>query len=236
MFRILIVEDEPEAYEVLCRHLRRYGAEHEAEFRVGWLKTAVDFISTGGQYDLIFMDIELPGINGMEATELLRTFDTTTPVVFVTNLAQYAMCGYAVRALDFIVKPVGYSAFVSHMNRVMETLRRNVGKSMVFPTKDGVRVIKLSEAIFVEVRGHVLTFVMDSGEKVEVRGSLAEVEEASAEGPLVRISKSCLANMEQICSVRGSELVMAGGVRLSVSRSMKQEAIAKITEYLGGLM
>ncbi len=70
------------------------------------------------------MDIDLPGINGMEAAQLLREENATTPLIFVTNLAQYAVKGYQVDALDFMVKPVGYGDFAMRMGRAMRPWRR----------------------------------------------------------------------------------------------------------------
>ena len=106
MFRILIVEDNPEEQATLRAHLERYATEHGEDFQIAWLKSAVEFVEGSETADLIFMDIDLPGINGMEAATLLRSFDQQTPLIFVTNLSQYAVRGYEVDALDFIGRGV----------------------------------------------------------------------------------------------------------------------------------
>ena len=87
MHRVLIVEDDPVEAAKLRGHLDRYAREHDTSFSVETLSSALEFVETRHVADLIFMDINMPGINGMEAAELLRTYDTETPLVFVTDLA-----------------------------------------------------------------------------------------------------------------------------------------------------
>lgn len=83
-----MVEDDEAEAENLRACISRYSVERDVELRVTWLRTAVGITRDESRYDLIFMDIGLPGINGMEAAALLRTYDKRTPLIFVTNLAQ----------------------------------------------------------------------------------------------------------------------------------------------------
>ena len=126
MPNIALVEDEPEAADVLAAFIARYADEKGLELAVTRFGNAMDFEMTHQHFDLVFMDIQMPGINGMEAAQLMRTYDSETPIIFVTNLAQYAVKGYEVDALDFIVKPVTYFNFRMRMDKAMRRIRRNV--------------------------------------------------------------------------------------------------------------
>ena len=234
MYRVLIVEDEAEEASTLRQHLERFGASHGIESSVRWLKTAFDLISEGGRFDLVFLDIELPGINGMEAAQLLRVYDEVTPIIFVTNLAQYAVKGYEVDALDFMVKPVGYYDFSLRMEKALRKLKANVGRSIPVATTDGVRVIPLSRLDYVEVRNHSLIYHIAGEEPLVVRGNLGAFERENSGGSLLRISKSVIVNMERIDWVRGSDLKTLSGDYLRISRSNKKSATDEITRYLGG--
>ena len=119
MYRIALVEDELDAADALAAFLDRYAQERGLDFALARFTNAMDFELTKESFDLVFMDIQMPGINGMEAAHLLRTYDEVTPIVFVTNLAQYAVRGYEVDALDFIVKPVTYFNFRMRMDKAM---------------------------------------------------------------------------------------------------------------------
>ena len=234
MYRVLVVEDEADEAATIKSHLERFGSARGVDFSVTWLKTAFDLISQSGKYDLVFLDIDLPGINGMEAAQLLRIYDEVTPIIFVTNLAQYAVKGYEVDALDFMVKPVGYYDFSLRMEKALRKLSANVGRTIPVTTTDGVRVVPLARLDYVEVRNHDLIFHVADDEPLRVRGNLSAFERENAGGPLLRISKSVVVNMERIDWVRGYDLRTLSGDMLRISRSNKRAATEAITSYLGG--
>ena len=235
MPNIALVEDEPEAADVLAAFIARYADEKGLELAVTRFGNAMDFEMTHQHFDLVFMDIQMPGINGMEAAQLMRTYDSETPIIFVTNLAQYAVKGYEVDALDFIVKPVTYFNFRMRMDKAMRRIRRNASRSIAIGTRDGMRVVALSDIEYVEVSKHDLSYHLAGEEEpLVVYGSLVAFEQEVEGGPFVRISNSCLVNMNRVRAVRGGELVMHGGEVLYFSRSRKREAVATSTSFLGG--
>lgn len=237
MIEIASIEDNPEEERALRAHLERYQREHDVELKLTWYRSAAEFISAGRTYDLILMDIDLPGMNGMETAQLLRTYDSETPLIFVTNLAQYAVKGYEVDALDFVVKPVSYHALCLRMDKVMRILRRSRKTTVTLKTRGGIRVLCAADISYAEVVNHDLIYhVMGpSGmDEVKIRGTLRAAEEQLAEAQFVRISNSCLANLAHIRLVQGDSLRMASGDVLYFSRSRKQQAMETIAAYLGG--
>ncbi len=234
MYRALVVEDEAEEAQRLSDLLRRYGQAHGVEFKITWHSSAMDMLSDKGRYDLCLLDIEMPGINGMEAAQLLRTYDQDIPIIFVTNLAKYAVKGYEVGALGFILKPVTYGNLKLSLDRALRAVRQSTGRTLTVPTEDGVRVIPVRSLTYIEVTKHRLTYHLDQEDPVEARGSLVQVEEDLAEAPIVRVSKSCIANMDKISMVRSGEIQMGDGSLLRVSRTHKREVLDKVTDYLGG--
>ena len=93
MYRALMLEDDPAAADTLRAHLARFGAEKGARFQVEVLNSALELLEGDHPCDIYFLDIGLPGINGMEAAQIIRQADESTPIVFVTDLAQYAVRG-----------------------------------------------------------------------------------------------------------------------------------------------
>ena len=235
MYQIALVEDERSAADALEAFVIRYGAERGEQLEVTRFTNAIDFEVTHRSFDLVFMDIQMPGINGMEAVRLLRTYDEDTAVIFVTNLAQYAVRGYEVNALDFIVKPVTYFNFRMRMDKAMRHIRRNAGRSVTVTTRDGMRVIPLADIEYVEVSRHDLSYhIYGEKDPFVVYGSLSSFEAEVAGGPFVRISNSCLVNMNQVRSVKGPALTLGSGTVLYFSRSRRREAVETITAFLGG--
>lgn len=234
MYRALIVEDEPEEAARLSAFVRRYGESHDITFKITWIKSAMEMLADKGHYDLVLLDIDLPGITGMEAAQLMRVYDESTPIIFVTNLAKYAVKGYEVGATGFIVKPVTWGNLSMNLDRALRTIRLNSGRSVMVPTEDGMRVVAFSSIVYVEVTGHRLTYHLEDGEMLETRGSLGQLEEELAGAPIVRVAKSCVVNMDKITLVRAQDLQMVTGECVHVSRTRKREVMDAVTDYLGG--
>ncbi len=234
MYRTLVVEDEAAEAKRLTDLLARYGRAHQTEFKVTWHSSAMEMLSDKGRYDLCLMDIQMPGIDGMEAAGLLRTYDEEIPIIFVTNLAKYAVKGYEVGAMGFIVKPVTYGNLQLSLDRALRAVEKNAGRTLTIPTEDGVRVVPLRQVGWIEVMKHRLTYHIEGEKPLSARGSLVQVEEELADAPMVRISKSCLVNMDQISVMRSQEMQMSDGEVLRISRTHKRAVTEKVTDYLGG--
>lgn len=241
MYRVLIVEDSPDEAETLRGHLQRYAGETGLRFSIETMSTAFEFVSNRPEADLIFMDIDLPGINGMEAAEALREDDRSTPLIFVTNLAQYAVRGYQVDALDFMVKPVRYGDFAMRMQRAMRVLERNARQTIAVSTTSGTRVIDVRDLAYVDLRGHDLHYHMgkevaatSAPSELQQRGSVREIEKRLPENEFIKVSQGCLANMAHVSEVRADSILMDDGVTLYFSRSRRRECLEKLTRYFGG--
>lgn len=235
MYRILIVEDTPTEADRLATFLARYADESGEDFSLERLTNAVDFLERRPRADLIFMDIQMPGINGMEAAEILRGYDEETPLVFVTNLAQYAVEGYAVDALDFVVKPVAYDAFRPRMDRALRAMRRKLGATVALPSPEGERVIAVRDIAYVDMLRHDLYYhLTGEADPLRLRGSMKLAEEQLAPHGFLRISSGCLVNMAQVKLVRQGSVVLGDGAELFFSRARKKACLEALANYVGG--
>lgn len=236
MYRILIVEDTPAESDNLRAMLSRYGIEHGEQFAVDVMASAVEYDNKRPAADLIFMDIDMPGMNGMEAAEALRERDEETLLIFVTNLAQYAVHGYAVDALDFIVKPVSYDDFALRMDRAMRQLRKRTGATVTLPTSEGSRVVAVRDIVYVDILRHDLYYHVDGlAAPLRLRGSIkAAADELGTD--FVRISSSCLANMAHVRLIRQGSVVLSTGEELFFSRGCRKEALETLNVYVGRSM
>ena len=232
-YRILIVEDEDEQALVLNGYLERYSAEREASFEVSRMRSAIE-LGEEQRFDLIFMDIDLPGMTGMEAARQLRTYNSETQIIFVTNLSQYAVRGYEVRALDFMVKPVRYVDFKIRMDKALRVIARAEDKTLLIPTREGTHHISARDLVFADVLDHDLAYHMNNGKVVKVRASLNKLQDELAGLSFVRISKSCIVNMRYVVSIAGPELRLTSGDVIYISRSMRKAALTAIANYYGG--
>lgn len=235
MLRVALVEDSQEEADSLVGHLERYGRARSVRMTVARFSNAMEFMDAGQVFDLVFLDIDLPGINGMELAGLIRAYDTEVAIIFVTNLAQFAVRGYEVNALDFVLKPVSYFNFAMRMDKVMRLMRRRSDGHVVIETREQTHVVPFDDLVYVAVSNHKLSYrVSGINGLLESRGSLKAVEARLADGPFVLISSSCLVNMNYVRSYHGTSLLLTNGEELYFSRPKRREATEKIAAYFGG--
>lgn len=234
MYRALIVEDDVSAAELPRGHLAHFGAEKGTAFSIEVLGSALELLEGNHPADVIFLDIGLPGINGMEAAEIIRQKDRVTPLVFVTDLAQYAVRGYQVDAVDFMVKPITYEDFALRMSRVMRVMARNDDEAISLSTPTGMRVVPLRDVTYVEILKHDLYWHIDGeSEPLRMRGSVKSAAQSLGEARFCQVSASHIVNMGQVRRVGNSFVVMSDGTQVAISRSRKARALEALTRFAG---
>ena len=156
---VAIVEDDTSAAQALEHHLARFAQGNGDTFATVRFAEAGSFLQDyQPRYDIIFMDIKMPGIDGMSAAEQLRQADPVTILIFVTNMVQYAVQGYDVSAFDFIVKPINPTAFAMKMKRAMRALRLSRGSELTLSVDGVTRVLPTASIQYIEVMNHSLTY------------------------------------------------------------------------------
>lgn len=232
MLKVAIVEDNKAAMEKLQGYLERYAQENEEKFDIAAFGDALAFLDNYRCiYDMVFMDIELPFINGMEAAKRLREIDSQVVLIFVTNMAQFAVKGYEVDALDYLVKPVHYGDFQLKLHRAVSRLKE-AQEAILIQRQSGILKLRVQEIGYIEVRGHTLIFHTDMGE-INGSGTLNELENKLKGKGFLRCNKCYLVNQKYIAAVQGYTLVMAQGEELQISRLRKKTFMNELAETMG---
>lgn len=233
--RALVVEDDEEDSRALVACLERFGRETGMRIAVDRRRSALEFAEGPSEADFLIFDIGLPGVSGMELARLLRARGEDMPLVFVTSLAQYAVRGYEVDAVGFVVKPIEYHDFQMAMRRVVRALKRSSGNSVAIPTKNGIRAIRYKDIVYIDIVKHDVNYhIVGEAEPFCVRGSLGKVESELEGSPFVRVSSSCIVNISHIQQLQGNEIDLANGEMAYISRSRKREVLEAVARYLGG--
>lgn len=227
LIRTAIVEDEESAYQRLSQYLDRFSKESGRAFSVTRFPDALAFLDGYQKTDLVFMDIQLPHISGMEGALRLRKIDEQAVLIFVTNMAQYAVKGYEADALDFIVKPVAYSDFSFKMKRALKALRYVEKKEAVIRTRDGIRRVAEDSIMYIEIRGHTLSYHLP-GEIIAVRGRLSEAEEAFP--AFLKCNNCYLVNPRHVDRVEGYEVTVGGDV-LTISHPRRKAFMEALSRH-----
>lgn len=234
MIRIAIVEDEKKAADLLSAYLTSYSEENCVQFEIEVFGSGESFISAYKyDYEIILMDIEMPGIDGLETARRLRAIDNDAVLLFVTNMAQYALKGYEVDAVDYAVKPVSYPDFAMKIKKALRFVNKKTDRELTVFSVDGLTKIKVSDIYYVEVILHYLIYHTSEG-NIKVRGSLKESERELIKYGFARCNSCYLVNMQHIKAVRGFMLAVAGD-EIAISRSKKTDFMKSYAKYIGGL-
>ena len=165
MIRVAIVEDEAEIREQLMGYVQRYTRQYGTAFEEKTVADGLEILEDyRPAYDLILLDIEMKHLDGMETARRIRELDPEVMLVFITNMAQYAIKGYAVGALDYVLKPVPYFAFSQQLQKVEEQLRRRTRHYLAVPVEGGLRRLDTSRIYYIESEGHRVHFYTEEGD------------------------------------------------------------------------
>ena len=232
MIRLALVEDDELYRSQLREYIDKYSAASGEKFTVTEFSDG-DEIALGYKavYDIILMDIEMKFMDGMMAAEEIRKVDTEVIIIFITNSPQYAIKGYAVQALDYILKPLSYYAFCQRMNHVRELLGRRQKHFLTVPCAGGVQKLDVSDIYYVEICDHDLLFHTKQG-KVHSTGSMRDVEQKLPPENFFRSSKAYLVNLEHVDGIQDEDAVV-NGERVQISRAKRKAFLAALNHYMG---
>lgn len=233
VFQIAVVEDIPAEYETLQSYFSRMSRESGDQFEVRWFPTGREFLGSYQPiYDMVLMDISLPDLNGMQVAKSLRKMDQNVVLIFVTSMARYAADGYAVDAMDFMVKPVNYTAFSIKIKRGLQRRALSKDQELLISTSDGVLRTSAARLQYVEVTNHSLVYHTTDG-VISSYGNLKDVESKLNSPQFIRCNRCYLVNLAFVRGVKGSTLLVDQD-QLQISRPKRNAVLEALNNYLGG--
>lgn len=233
MIEIAVVEDEKAQIEKLTKYLERFSKENGLEFSIAVFASGESFLSSAKHYDIVLMDIELGGLDGMQTAAALRKTDTETIIIFVTNLAQYAVKGYEVEALDFVVKPISYPVMSLKLSRAVDRIKRNEkcdAREISIKSDSRIYRIKHSDIKYIEILGHTIVYHTVSGE-IKSYGTLKKIEAEFTSYGFARCNACYLVNLKYVTSVIGYS-VFVGDDELKISQPRRKDFVRSLNAYM----
>ena len=231
MIRFAIAEDEPLFQQQLKEYLTQYGAESGQELSIAVYGDGAALLEAyRGQFDILLMDIQMKEMDGMTTAKRIRAIDEEAVIVFITNMPQYAIEGYSVGALDYVLKPVTYYAFSQCMERAIKRIRRKDKTYLFINDPQGGRKIDAGELLHVEIHSHSLIYHTKGGD-IQSTGSMKEVEDSLAGLPFYRCNKGDLINLAHVDGVKDGDAVIDGKI-VPVSRAKKKAFLDALNRYI----
>ncbi len=235
MLKILVLEDEQKHLDVLTGYLARFG-EEDPDFQYS-LTSYAKGLSLLAEYDrsadLVFIDIQVPDMLGIDVAREIRKTDESVMIIFVTSLSQYAVAGYEVDAFDYILKPIKYASFSAKLSRALRVLKcRRPELVLDLRSKESFYRVAAEDVLYVESMGHDLFFHVHD-KVIKHWGTLGKFEEELEKAHFVRCSTSFLVNLKFVQGIHRDEVIVNGRL-IPISRTRRKNFLAALAQYRGG--
>lgn len=232
--RIGVVEDDPASCQLVLDYLNRYQQENGEQFTVSVFDDGTRIVEKYTPvYDILLLDIEMSEMDGMAAARRIRERDDKVVIVFITAAPQYAISGYEVRALSYLLKPLPWFAFSQELKKSIDMVRRNGDDSMLIETGNGQMRLNLADILYLESIRHTIVIHTLDG-KYSINGTLKDMEAKLADRHFFRSNSCYLVNLKHVTGVADQDCIMSDDERLRVSRPRKKAFLAALADYMGG--
>ena len=228
----LIVDDEPLAVELLEAYVKRTPfLELKGAFTNAFDALALLEKET---LDLLFLDIQMPELNGLE---LSRLVGTQVKVIFTTAFEQYAVEGFKVDALDYLLKPISYPEFLRAAHKALRWKEmaeaasslevREIADALFVRSGNKFVKVQLSHILYIEgMQDYVKIYLDDNSQPVVTLNTMKDFEE-SLSFPFLRIHRSYIINFDKVTMVERNRIFL-GGTYVSVSDTYKEQFLEQI--------
>lgn len=225
-----IVDDEKYFADELYSVIKKYMSEINEDFAADFYSDGLTFINSRNKdYDIVFLDIKMPIMNGMETAEKFRKINKTAILIFVTNFEQFALKGYKVDAMDYIIKPIDYAQFSSVLKKALGKAKKRKESQLILNTSQGIIRIPLMDIIYLESIKHHIIFHTLQGD-FDCWSTLKKYEGMLPKDQFVRANNGYLINLQFVSEIK-LDSVIVNKKELFFSRGRKKGFIEAITKY-----
>lgn len=230
MIDITIVDDKKEEISNLKEFLNQYQKEKNECFDIKAFTNPNEVLNFNlNSLEIVLLDIEMPQMDGMTLANIIRKNNPDCVIIFVTNMAQFAIKGYEVEALAFLVKPLRYNSFSFKMDRAIEISKKNKKNQISIITNYEKIFLSYSDVIYIEVDQHQLiyhTFEKD----YETWGSMSKTASELINNGFALVNASQLVNLRYVKKIT-KEFVIVHEKELYFSKSKKKTFLDALTEF-----
>lgn len=235
MIKIAFCDDDMEVLHQMNELLDRYRVERNEDITYAAFQSPFELlteIEKGIRPDILFLDVVMPGQNGMDVAKEIRQYDTNMKIIFLTSSQEFAVESYSVGAYFYQLKPIWEESFFRLMDAVLAECEKKKKNSLILRSKDGITRIDLQQLEYCEVLGRKLLFHLENGAVLESAGSLDDLA-----GQLMQYSnffrphRSFLVNMEYIQNISSRSIKMVNDAVIPIPHGKCSEIKNTYMEY-----
>lgn len=235
MIKVAFCDDDSVMVNEISKLFAKYCAENDQKITYMVFNSPLELlaeIEKGTHFDILLLDVIMPGQNGMNVAREIRQHDRTAKIIFLTSSAEFAVESYEVDAFYYCLKPIGEEVFRRLMDSAVSECEKEKQGSLILRCKSGITRIVLEKLIYCEVIGRTLVFHLEGGACLESNGCLDELSEELAQyGSFLRTHRSFLINMEYIRSISYKAVVLDNQEQIPIPHGKCSEIKKQYLNY-----
>lgn len=235
MIKIAFCDDDMEVLHQMNELLDRYRVERNEDITYAAFQSPFELlteIEKGIRPDILFLDVVMPGQNGMDVAKEIRQYDMNMKIIFLTSSPEFAVESYSVGAYFYQLKPIWEESFFRLMDAVLAECEKKKKNSLILRSKDGITRIDLQQLEYCEVLGRKLLFHLENGAVLESAGSLDDLAgQLMQHSNFFRPHRSFLVNMEYIQNISSRSIKMVNDAEIPIPHGKCSEIKNTYMEY-----
>ena len=233
--KIAICEDQLVQINVLNTKIKKWANENNIEISIDNFTTAESFLVEWvdyDKYDIIFLDIKLSKMSGVELSNIIREKNKSVDIVFVTGFFKYALHGYKVGALQYLIKPIKISDLYFCLNKTQERIsNKNEKYTLILETsKENIKLNR--DEIHYCIMFSPYIDIHTSSEKITVRKKISELEQEMPSKYFIRCHRSYIVNLKYIKSITKDNVILESSIKIPISRGRYKEVNDTFINYI----
>lgn len=235
MLKTAFCDDDLSVLNEITILLDKYRVERNQEIEYTAFRSPFELIADiekGMRFDILFLDIIMPGENGIHTAKEIREYDSNVKIIFLTSSSEFAVQSYTVGAYFYQIKPIWEESFFRLMDSVIDECKKVQEFALIMRCKSGITRIALDKLEYCEVIGRTLLLHMGNGKVLERIGSMDELyNQLSQYENFLRPHRSFLINMEYIQNISSRTITMANLAEIPIPHGKYSEVKNTYLEY-----
>ncbi|SHO49116.1 LytR/AlgR family response regulator transcription factor [Anaerocolumna xylanovorans] len=233
MIKIALCDDEKYFLDKLEKMLKDYSKRNNIDFVIRKFNSSIQLMeSLKLDFQIYFLDIQMPNMNGIELAKILRKHDADTYMVFITSYRQYMPIGYEVNAANYLEKPVDQKSVDRELDRAIKRLKSYQQLYLTVKNLDGFYKVYLHNLRFIETRDRKSLLHTEAGDIISYK-KLLELEQELAEHSFFRCHNSYIVNIAYVEKIVGLDIYLTTGEKIYTSKAKKKELLQRLAEEMG---
>lgn len=233
MLRIAIVDDDHSIVSQIHEYIDQFMARESCEYQITEYPDGANLIANYNRsFDLIYLDVQMNTTDGLSAARKIRETDSKAVIIFISQMAQYAVDGYSVDALDFLVKPVDYYSFELKMRKAFHFIKEHQSHKIMVSSNGHHAVLASNSILYVEVFDHDLVYHTTSVE-YRTSGTITMARDQLSGLNFIQCNRYCIVNMDHVTSIQGNELIV-DGTAIQISKRRRKDVCEALMRHFGG--